>query len=390
MPRILKRLTLVFAVLALGLLLAGFLALLWLAHSVRTDQTEPVRKQLVADWEKNADALEQHLLAAAPWSTTTAPTPPELGCQLRWTGESVPVARHLARCQDVSPPLDFALLATLEQPGAQLLVKADTLPVVERDLSWMARLRGHDDWSAAEGTPFEFFDVNGTFMEAPALSMRHVRALAMLRLLEGQRTGALDAAVEDVVALARALLGRPFVLDQLIGVAVLDAARAALDAAGHPDLGPKRPELQALRAARLASAFLWHPWVPKAQRERFLPKLAPASRCAAASETLLLLEVGAPLQENYPQFVADLAAWTQTKPCQSELVQQAVAARAALPEGSWQHLLGSAGFAAKDEASSRLLVQLIEGTSLGRATVTELIFSVMVARPFAPPAEPKP
>ena len=387
MPRIFKRLTLAFAVLSLGTLLAGFLALLWLAHQVRTNETEPVRRQLVADWGKNADALEQNLTAAAAWNTPSAATPPELGCQLKWTGESLPVARHLARCHDAPEALDFALLATLEAPRAQLLLKADTLPVVERDLTWMARLRGHDDWSAAAGTPFEFLDVNGSFMEAPALSMRHVRALAMLRLLEGQRAGALGPAVEDVTALARALVGRPFVLDQLIGVAVLDHTRAVLDAAGHPELGTKREELAALRSARLASAFLWHPWVPRAMRERFLPKLAPASRCAAAAESLLVLEVGPPLQENYPEFAADFAAWKKTKPCSSELVELALDAREHLPDESWQHLLGSAGIASglsHDTGFSRLLMKVVEGTALGRSTLTELIFSVTVARPFAP------
>lgn len=390
MPRLLKRLSLAFAVLALGLLLAGFFALLWLAHSVRENETEPVRRQLVADWEKNADALEQHLTASAAWSPPGAPVPPALGCQLKWTGESVPVARHLARCQEAPGALDDATLDALESLGAQLLVKADSAPTVARDLTWMSQLRGHDDWSSAAGTPFEFFDVNGSFMEAPALALEQVRALGLLRLLEGQRTGALEGAVEDVTAFSRALLGRPFVLDQLVGVAVLQRTRAVLDAAGHPELGAKSAELDALRAARLASAFLWHPWVPKAQRERFLPRLAPASRCAAASESLLTLEVGAPLQENYPEFVADLAAWRKTQPCSSEFVQQALEARATLPEGSWQHLLGSSGVASGDGVASRSLLRLLEGTTLGRATVTELIFSVMVARPFAAPQEPRP
>ncbi len=388
MPRILKRLSLAFAVLALGLLLSGFLALVWLAHSVRTNQAEPVRRQLVADWEENADAFDAHLTAAAAWSTLGAPTPPGLGCHLRWTGESPPVLHHLERCKDAPAPLDDDTLAALETLGPQLLVKADAAPVVARDLSWMAQLRGHDDWSAAAGTPFEFFDVNGSFMEAPALSFTQVRGLALLRLLDGQRTGALEAAVEDVTAFARALLGRPFVLDQLVGVAVLERTRAALDAAGHPELGTKSAELEALRAARLASAFLWHPWVPKAQRERFLPKLAPASRCAAAAQTLLVLEVGPPVQENYPEFTADFSAWRKTRPCPGELLGRALDAREHLPDGSWQHLLGSSGFAtglSREDGASRLAMKLIEGTGVGRSTVTELLFSVMVAKPFAAP-----
>ncbi len=388
MPRLFKRLTLAFAVLALGILLAGFLALLWLAHQVRTNQTEPVRQQLVADWERNADAFEKNLTTAASWNTPGERTPPELGCQLRWAGDSSPVLQHLARC-GATQPLDDDTLGALEALGDKLLTQAQTAPLPERDLSWMAQLRGHDDWSSVEGTPFEFFDVNGSFIDAPVISVKQVRALALVRLLQGQRSGALEPAVEDVTAFARALLGRPFVLDQLVGVAVLERTRAALDAAGHPELGTRSAEIVALRGARLAAAFLWHPWVPKAQRERFLPKLAPASRCAAAAEDLLVLEIGPPLQENYPGFLADFRAWKATRPCTSDFITRALDAREHLPEASWQRLLGTPalpGGLSRDDISSRLLLELVENTALGRATITELIFSVTLARPFAIPA----
>ena len=133
-PRLFKRLTLAFAVLALGILLAGFLALLWLAHQVRTNETEPVRRQLVADWEKNADAFEQNLTATTAWNTPAGRTPPELGCQLTWTGESTPVLQHLARCGAAGAPaaLEDATLAALDQLGPELLTKADTAAVVNR------------------------------------------------------------------------------------------------------------------------------------------------------------------------------------------------------------------------------------------------------------------
>ena len=196
-----------------------------------------------------------------------------------------------------------------------------------------------------------------------------------------------------MVALARALLGRPFLSDQLVGLAVLERTRAVLDAAGHSALGPPLAEVQALRGSRLASALLWHPWVPKAQRDRFMARLPPASRCAAASEVLPVLEAGPPLAENYPGFVEELAAWKKTAPCNSEFVVKALEARASLPPGSWKHLLRTTEFvtrAEQGEVGPALLVKIIEASPLGRHAVTEVAFSVMVAKPFPPPAEKKP
>ncbi|MDP1829985.1 MAG: hypothetical protein Q8L48_42375 [Archangium sp.] len=390
MPRILKRLSLAFAVLAVGFVIAGWIALRVLASNVLSTDTEPVRLQLVADWAKHADGLEAWLAAVTSWSTPSGPTPVATGCQLRWTGESAAVRQHLARCGDAPGPLDEQTLVALDGLAEQLLVKAAEAPTLERDLSWMAGLHGQDDWSDVTGTPFEFVEAGSSLMDAPSLALRQVRGLALLRLLQGQRAGALDAAVDDVTAFARALLGRPFVLDQLVGVAVLDRMRAVLDGAGQPDLGPGAAEVQALRGARLASAFLWHPWVPKVQRERFLPKLAVASRCAAASEALLVLEVGPPLAENYPQFVEDFTAWRKTNPCPSAFVNRALDARATLPEGSWKQLLRSAEFVNRAEQGdfvSTLLVKTIESSALGRRAATEAIFSVTAARPFAAPVE---
>lgn len=387
MPRLFKRLTLAFAVLALGLILAAFIGLRVFATRVMADDTEPVRQQLVADWEKNADALDAQLAAVTSWNTPSEPTPPEVGCQLRWTGESPAVHQHLARCADAPPPIDEQTLGALDSLKEQLLVRQAEAPRLERDFGWMASLHGHDDWSQVKGTPLEFFDVHEATIDAPSLALRQVRALALLRLLQGQREDKLDAAAADVVAFARALLGRPFVLDQLIGVAILDRSRAVLDAAGREDLGPSAKVIQSLRGSRLASAMLWHPWAPKAQRERFLGKLAPASRCAAATEALLVLELGPLLQENYPEFAAELAAWRKTNPCPSDFVNQSFDARATMPEGSWKRLMHGAEFVSRAEQGSvvsALLVKAIESSALGRRAVTEFILSITTAKPFPP------
>ncbi len=385
MPRLLKRLSLAFAVFAIGFVLFAFIALRVVAQRVISDDTEPVRRQLVADWEKNAGTLEAQLVAAAAWNTPGERTPPELGCQLRWTGQSAPVTRHLERCPGAPGPLDEQTLTALDALNEQLLLRAGDAPVVERDFGWMASLHGHDDWSEVTGTPLEFFEVHGNIVEAPTLALRQVRGLTLLRLLQGQRTGALEAAVTDVTALARALLGRPFVLDQLVGVGILDRQRTVLDGLGRPELGPTGQDVQALRGARLASAMIWHPWVPKAQRDRVLPKLKVASRCAAASEALLLLEMGPLLAENHAAFVTDFTQWTNTTPCPSTFVRAALTARAAMPEDSWKKLLGSAQFLNRAEQGdffSAVLVRAAESTALGRRAVTELILSLTAAKPF--------
>lgn len=385
MPRLLKRLSLAFAVFAIGLVLSAFIALRVLAQRVISDDTEPVRRQLVADWESHAGTLEAQLEAASAWNTQGEHTPPELGCQLRWSGESPAVQRHLERCATAPAPIDEKTLIALDAMNEQLLVRAADAPVFERDFGWMASLQGHDDWSQVTGTPLEFFEVHGDIVDAPTLALRQTRGLTLLRLLQGQRTGTLEAAVVDVTAFARALLGRPFVLDQLVGVAILDRQRGVLDAVGRPELGPPGKAVQALRGARLASAMVWHPWVPKVQRDRLVPKLPVASRCAAASEALLLLEMGSLLAEHHPAFVNDFTAWKQTNPCPSTFVNAALEARASMPEGSWKKLMGSAEFlnrAEQGDFMSSLLVRGVESSALGRRAVTELILSITAAKPF--------
>jgi hypothetical protein len=249
----------------------------------------------------------------------------------------------------------------------------------------MKTLHTEGDWSAAAGTPFEFFDPHEPMMEAPVLALRPVRGLALLRLVQGQRKGELEAAALDVKMFASALLRRPFVLDQLVGASILEQSRVVLTGAGRAELASPKEEIEALRGARLASAMLWHPWVPKTQRERFLPKIAAPSRCAAASEALVMLELGPLLKEQYPAFVDELAQWRKSSPCGSEFVTLALGAREVLPERSWKKLLGPESFvtrAEQGEVLPALLLKAVESTELGRRTVTELILSVITARPF--------
>lgn len=385
----LKRLPLFFAALTVGLVFAGWLSTQLLAGRVMEKDTEPVRRRLVADWEQHADALAADLAATKAWSELDARTPPNAGCQLRWMGDSAALERHLARCDAALTPLDEATLSALEALGDQLLARAAEAPTVSRDLTWLRALRGHGDWSQAAGTPLEFVDpslARSAHFTLPQVEPAQTRGLAQLRLLEGQRAGALDEAVLDVTALARALLGRPLAVDQLLGADLLLHLRAALDAAGRPELGPPAPELASLQRARLASAMLWHPWVPRAQRDRFLPVLHAASRCAALGEALVVLETGPLLAEHYADFALELGTWHQAAPCRSDFLARMVAARRELPERSWRRLLPMAELVQRAELGDLLpgiLLWAAESSAAGRHALLELIFSVTVARPFA-------
>lgn len=387
----LKRLPLFFAALTVGLLFAGWLSIRLLAARVMDKDTEPVRRQLVADWETHAEAFAADLAATRPWSELTARTPPEAGCQLRWMGDAAALQQHLARCDPASKPLDEATLSALDEMGNQLLVRAPEAPEVVRDLSWMSTLREHDDWSQAAGTPLEFVDpslARSTHFALPQVEPAQVRGLVQLRLLEGMRARALDEAVRDVTALARALLGRPLAVDQLVGADLLARTRALLDASGRPELGPPAAELASLQRARLAGAMLWHPWVPKAQRDRFLPALHAASRCAALGEALVVLETGPLLKAHYPDFAQELTTWHQGAPCRSDFLARMVAARRELPDRSWRRLLPMAELVKRAELGDMLPALLLwaaESSHAGRQAMLELIFSVTVARPFASP-----
>jgi hypothetical protein len=390
----LKRLPLFFAALTLGLAFAGWVTLRVLAGRVLDRNTEPVRRMLVADWERHAEQLENDLALTRDWSELHDTTPPALGCQLQWRGEARSIHVHLERCAGAPGPLGDADVSALKALGDQLLVKAAEAPAPARDLSWMASLRGHDDWTMAAGTPNEFLDPTfqrSTAVPQPQVDGDQLEALARLRLAQGQRAGALEAAVDDVTALARALLGRPFFADQHQGLDLLALQRRVLDGAGRTSLGTPPGELAALQRARLASAMLWHPWAPKLTRERFLARLHAASRCAAIGEALEALDAGPLLAEQYPDFTADFAAWQQSAACRSDALARMVAARRSLPEHSWRRLLPTTELverAERGEVLPAFLLWSVESMASGRKAMMEVILSVTAARPFLPGGAP--
>ncbi len=390
MPRLLRRLSIAFAVLAAGLVLAGWVAMRVIATNVLEKQTEPVKQQLVADWNAHADGYERDLLASAAWGVLAERTPAAIGCELRWQGEPKALKAHLARCGERGAPVPADVLETLHTLGDDVVRKTTEAPMVERDFGWMAQLHGHDDWSQADGTPLEFVELDpakgGTVLDVPVLDVVQVRALASLRLLAGVRAGDPAGAAADVSALARALLGRPVVIDQLVGITLLEHLRAQLASIERLDLAPREEEVKALRGSRLASAMIWHPWVPSALRARFLSRLPPASRCTAAGEVMLLLELGEPVAENYPTFLTDFAAWREGA-CTSDFINRGLALRTSMPKGSWQRAVQAAPVLERSALGPSLVVRAAESSPLVRRAALETLFTVMVARPF-PPATP--
>lgn len=378
-----KRVTLAFALLAVGGLIALWVGQRAIATNVMKDQTAPIREKYVADWEAHADAFQKNLELTAAWLPPGARTPPSLGCQVPWAGDGAAVQRHRERCAPRAR-IDPGLLETLEGLDGALLTSADA-PKVDDDLSFLAELRGHDDWLGEDGTPLEFFDADVAHLSAldvPVLDARQVKALAARRLLSGLQRGALEDAAKDVTALGRALLGRPVLLDQLLGVEVLRLARRELVAAGQPDLAPPEDVIEALRQTRLAASLLWHPWTPDALRGRFSPSLPAASRCAASGEGAIHEELGAALEAFYRPYLDSLRALRVQYPCASDFTARLVAARAHVPDDATKRLLRATELLSTDELRNALLLRSADSSELVRKAAVESYFAVTLARPF--------
>lgn len=391
MSRTFKRLTFAFAALAIGLLGSAWVTMRVVAVRIVDDKTAPVKQQLLADWAQQEARFVQALQATEVWTGGGEATPVSAGCQLPWTPSSHrAVTAHLGRCTAAAPRLDDATAKALETLGDDALAKEAELPALAQDLSWMAGLRGRGDWAAPEGTPYEFVDARNepSVLDWPLLDAAGTRALASVRLVQGHRAGALGDAVEDVTALGRALLGRPTLPEQLVGVAVLRRLRAQLDAAGQRELGPAKDFVDQLALTRLAGAQLWHPWLPAAQRERLLPKLPAATRCAAAADALLYAELGEPFAKVYPEYLPALHAWRKGA-CASALVQRAHDERRAAPQERWRRLLLGGELLAVDGSTplAGLVARLVEHDSAARRAAVEVLLSVVTAKPF-PEAAP--
>lgn len=383
------RLGLAFAVLAVGLGACGFVAVNAIATSVVDEKTAPVKRQLEADWAGHQAQLQADLKAVAAWGELHEKVPADLGCRLSWQPASrEAVVRHLARCGAAAPAIPEALAEQLRELGDEVLRREAELPKLEHSFAWMAELRGHDDWLAAEGTPWEFepTDLRVDLPVSWAIpEMFSVLQPATLRLVEGVRAGALEEAVLDVTAYARALMGAPVVMPQVMGVAVLQNTRAQLDALGRPELGVPAAEVQALRHTRRAGGFVWHPWVPGAVREPLLPALPEASRCAAALEMGVTFLLGELLVEHYPQVLADFERQRQQPgACRSPLVARVLASAQDVPREAWVSLLNPEllGTTSDATAGAGLLPLAARLAPKARGAVTEAVLAVMAAQPF--------
>ncbi len=386
MPRLFRRLSLFFAVLALGTLAALWVGARVVAERLVDEKTEPVRRQFLADWAANEAQFAADLEASAAFNVTQERTPASLGCELTWAGDGAALAQHLARCDHRGAPLPRELVSALEKAGDDLLRDPAKAPTFERDLGWMQALRGRDDWSQAAGTPLEFFDFSAagpSVLEVPVLDAPQLQALAALRLLEGQRAPGLEDAVLDVTALGRALLGRPVLVDQLVGLRVLQRLRGVLVAAGRPELAPSQAALDALRGSRLAAGLLFSPWVPPALRARFFPTLSAASRCAAFGNATLFLEVGELLDEHYPAYRPALAAG-RPGACASDFIARGLDGRAAMAPGAWARALRVAARdpGDPDAVGPSLMTRAARSSSVTRGAALETFLTLVASKPF--------
>jgi hypothetical protein len=369
MLTVIRRLALVFATLALGLAIAAWAGVRAIATRVLAERVGPVEQALIFDWETHADLLERQLNQASPWATASEHTPTELGCQLKWTGHPLALSHHAARCKNTL--LTPEQLADLEGAARDF------------DVSWLAAFRGHDDFATSEGTPVEFFELDPAMgsqaTDFPSVDAAYAQAVARLRLAQGQRQHTLEGAAEDVTAFARALLHRPTLSEQLAGVMVLE--RLADQA---PALAPSVDVIGALKDSRLALALLWHPWVPHAQRTRFLPKLSPSSKCAAVMELLPMLELGPPLAEVAPDFIIELDAW-RGKGCEVPAVARALELRRRMPDDAWPRAFRASGVLNTDDPKAlgpALALQAMKVNALARKAAVESVLTVMTVKPF--------
>lgn len=379
-----KRATLVFALFAVGGLVALWAAQRVVATNVMKDQTTPVRDKYVADWEAHAAAFEKNTGIANTWLGETKQTPPSLGCQLPWAGDSSAVQRHRERCATRAANFDLEQIETLEALTGTLLTDASA-PKVDEEVSWLAEFRGHADWLLEAGTPLEFFDADVSKISAldiPVLEARQVKALAARRLLLGKQNDALNDAVADVTALAQALLGRPVLLDQLLGVELLRNLRRELVSADKADLAPSEEVVEALRQTRLAASLLWHPWTPSTLQTRLSSSLSPASRCAASGEAAVHEELGTSLAEFYKPWLDGLHALRVQHACPSDFTTRVVAARANVPQDADRRLLRAAELLSSDELRNALLLRAADSSELVRKAAVESYLAVTLARPF--------
>ncbi|MFZ5444528.1 MAG: hypothetical protein ACOZQL_31335 [Myxococcota bacterium] len=385
MPRLLRRFTLVFLVFALGLALAAWLAVRVIATRIIEDSARPVREKLVADWDQHGATLAPTVaLASSVLAARGAaePMPVAVACHLSWTGAAAAVQTHRARCDVKDPGLPADVmhqLATLSQ--AQLTEPALTLPEV--DLAWLALVPGHEDWSSPAGTPLEHVDVDPRTGPPPAIwpsvALEQTLAVATTRLVGGARAGDV-AAMTEVTSLGFALLSRPLIADQLVGLAVLERARAFADATGASG-APTTEQLAALRTTAIAGSQLWSPWVPAAQRA-LLAQLPPASRCAAAIEALSTLELGQALVENYPDWARELAAW-RPGGCHLELVTRALEARRTVADERFFDAVVRGALLERGSLSESVVRWLFPRSALVRRAALESVLSVSAVRPFA-------
>jgi hypothetical protein len=277
-----------------------------------------------------------------------APVPGWLGCRVGWAGGTGATRVQPSPCPagDALPPALVQRLTTLREDA---LTQRQALGRLDIDVSWMAALSGHDDWTTATGTPLAARAGEPTSLkEGPAPRCQDVNALVMVRLIRAVDDGDVAAGVRDVEALLRAVGGLPMLMatDCSSGGAWFahsSLKRAGLDAdtAGLVELAQRRGVER-----RRVAAMVWHPWVDRAVREKVLERLTPFERCLAAIDGAAAIEYGALLDERYPGHRDAFEGWLRgPRGCSTPLTEDFAARSRA---GNWKAMLGRDRFVTSD------------------------------------------
>ena len=312
----LRRLPLLFAVLVLGLALSAFIAERVIVSRVRANRTAPVRAAFEADWRNNLERLEKALDATAAWNASKGPLPASAYCALPWSGDAAALQSVFSACRRVD--------LTEAEPG------------------WVDAFHAHDDWSG--------------FLSQEGLVAGALPTLDAERLDDALGD---ELTAQELTELGRALLNAPTLSVQVQGLRVLERAGA--------------PDREALKLARVAGALIWHPWTPKAARERVWAKLPPSSRCAAIDEAARIAAWGEPVRENEGAWLDEVRAAVSVACPQLTW---------STSQSTWKQALITSGVVARGSTEETVVLFISERDANARAAVFETLLAVTLLKPF--------
>lgn len=312
----LRRLSLLLTAALVGLLLFLVIAEKVALSRISSTRIEPVRAAFVADWKTHLPAVEAALEAAQPWNASLAPLPRDAWCALPWTGPAAALG-----------PLQHACTTDAEGPAPD----------------WVDGFHAADGWA--------------DFLSQPGWVAGALPTLEPDKL-DAQLGEAL--APSELVDLGRALVNAPTLSTQLAGLQLLERA-------GTPDR-------DALKLARAAAALAFHPWTPPEVRARLLPKLPPASRCAALDEAGRIARWGAPIAEHYDGWLTEVTAWAPDA-CPR-------IAWAPPTDDGWKRALVETTLVEPGSTTEGLIHVVARTDAAARAAAVDALLAVTLLKPF--------